>query len=193
MLCKTLEPGWESNLKAFLEALTVFMQKSDSIGLINFHLLTHSAEVCKKYSIGLGALGCDSTIEAYHSHVMTEIEPNLGKAPVILDNSLAYTVDNMPPEHMSQYYRNLFGRALEISLHDIDCRDLKLKHCDYSKNLIVNKDSIKKFLDELHLKEQHFELKKKSVKFDENLKKYLEIPLHNFVPSLTNNPIKKLN
>ena len=177
MLCKSLEEGWESNLKAFLEALKLFLTSSDSIGLINFHLLGHSGRICKKYNMGLGALGCDSQIESYHSHIMTQIEPHLGKAPKSIDNALAYNKENKPPEHMTEYYKNLFGRALEISLHEIDQKEVKKTHFDYSKNLTIDRNFVQNFLNELHLKGPHFQLKKKSPKFDTNIKIYLETPL----------------
>ena len=176
MLCKKLEVGWESDLKAFMDALTIFMAKSDSIGLINFHALNHSRNICKKFNVGLGAMGCDSTIESYHAVIMTDIAPHLGKAPTKLDNAKAYDKENMPPDHMVKYYENLFSRALEISLFGLDPKDINLNHYDYSKNITLDAEFISQFIKELHLKPKHFSAKKKSAKFDENIQKVLSNP-----------------
>ena len=173
MLCKSLEVGWESDLKAFLDALTLFMSNSDSIGFTNFHILLHSRNICKKYHVGLGAMGCDSTIESYHALVMTDILPNLGKSPTMLDNAEAYNKENMPPEYMVTFYKNLFGRALEISLFGINPKDISLNHYDYAKNISLDAQFITKFINELHLKPPHIVPKKKSAKFDENIEKIL--------------------
>ena len=183
MLCKVLEVGWESDLKVFMEALTSFMIKSDSIGLINFHALIHSSKICKKYNVGLGAMGCDSAIESYHSLVMTDIAPNLGKAPTMLDNSAAYNKENMPPEHMITYYKNLFSRGLEISLFGINIKDNSLNHYDYTKHISLDAAGINKFINELHLKPSHYTAKKsaqfdkeKLAQFEQNIQKILLSP-----------------
>ena len=173
MLCKSLEVGWESDLKSFLDALTLFMSNSDSIGLTNFHILLHSSNICKKYNLGLGAMGCDSTIESYHALIMTDILPNLGKAPTMLDNSEAYNKENMPPEYMVTFYKNLFGRALETSLFGIDPKDISLNHYDYAKHISLDAQFIHNFIAELHLKPPHIAPKKKSAQFDENIEKIL--------------------
>ena len=175
MLCKKLEENWEITLDKFMKSLTDFMDQSDSIGLVNFHLLSHSKQICKKYNVGLGCIGSDSVIESFHSHVMTQIMPHLGPSPVVIDNSIPYNNENMPAENMKDYHLNLFGRALEISLFDITDKNEKYDHKDYSKNKGLDLSYVKQFLSQINSKPSHFQPKQKSqvAIFENNLKQHI--------------------
>ena len=173
MLGKKLEENWGMSLNQFMNELSLFMEKSDSIGLMNFHLLSHSKNICQKFNVGLGGIGCDNTIESFHSHILTMIIPHLGKHPVLPDNSIAYDKENMPPQHVIDYHLNLFSRALEISMFEIPDKNEDFSHKDYTKNKSIDFAYVQKILGSIDTKPIHFDFKKKSDKFDQNIKKYI--------------------
>ena len=173
MLCKKLENNWEESLIDFMNSLSLFMDQSDSIGLINFHMLNHSMQICKKYNAALGCIGSDSTIESFHSHVMSTISPHLGKSPVFIDNSIAYDSENMPSQNIIDYHLNLFSRALEIAMLEIPDKNEIFEHKDHSKSKCINLAYIKNHLSQINSKPIHFDLKKKSQKFEQNIKHYV--------------------
>lgn len=177
-LCKNLESDWENSIDNFLLAFKSFMVKSDSIGLTNLHMLTHVKDICSHYKVGLATIGNDSTVETCHSDIVSDILPHLGPSPNQPDNKIAYSDENLPPVHVAKYYKDLYARALEISLNTIDDKSVQLTHTSYGQHIKLDNKFLSNFMTQLLSKPQiHFDLNLRIKPYSEYLSKLLSDPI----------------
>ena len=142
------------------------------------HMLTHVKDICSHFKVGLATIGNDSTVEKCHSDIVSDILPHLGPSPNQPDNKIAYSDENSPPVHVGKYYKDLYARALEISLNTIDDKSVKLTHTKYGQDIKLDKKCLSNFMTQLQNKPQiHFDLSLRTKPYSKYLLELLSDPI----------------
>ena len=141
---KILMPHWRENAISFLDLLQKFIAPSCNIGLIQFHSVLHTMNICQKYELGAGSLGLDQNIEALHSVVSSDILPNVEKIQSI-SNSDTFDKDNQAPDSYIERFRSIHTRQLEMSLQSTPLKQITVDHFDYLKTITIDKAFVMRF------------------------------------------------
>ena len=149
MFGKVLMPNWRENALNFLKLLREFLLPSCNIGLIHFHTIHHSIQICEKYGLGVGCMGLDQIIEDLHKVVNEDILPNVEQIRTF-DVSHVFTKDDPAPESYIERFRSLHCRQLELSLQTLKLKPITLDHFDYLKTIEIDKPLIENYDKKAH-------------------------------------------